>query len=390
MNLGSFRIGRIAGIDIQIHWSWLAIFALLIWALATGFYKDVGGDDWSQAERWFAAVVTTLLFFISVLLHELSHSLVAKRLGLPVSSITLFLFGGVSSLTEEPKSAKDEFRVAIVGPLTSFVIGAVLAIAFAVFLLNHEEASVPGAICGYLAFINLAVGLFNMLPGYPLDGGRVLRSALWARSGNVLKATRWAATSGTFISFGLIALGVVSILLGGFVQGVWFVIIGWFLRNTSDQAYQQVLLKNTLQGAKVGEMLNRSFVSAPPDISIAQLVSEHILGQGQRCVPIVVAGDLLGIVTMTDLRSVPAEEWPTASVFRVMTPKQRLHIVSPEDDIINALEMMAANNVHQLPVIDSNRDFVGFITRADVLRLIQIRLELSGAQPVDREPPARV
>jgi len=390
MNLGSFKIGRIAGIDIQIHWSWLAIFALLIWSLATGFYKDVGGDDWSEAERWVAAVVTTLLFFISVLLHELSHSLVAKRLGLPVSSITLFLFGGVSSLKEEPKSAKDEFRVAIVGPLTSFVIGAVLGIAFAVLLLNHEEASVPGAICGYLAFINLAVGLFNMLPGYPLDGGRVLRSALWARSHNVLKATRWAATSGTFISFGLIALGVASILFGGFVQGVWFIVIGWFLRNTSEQAYQQVLLKNTLQGAKAGEMLNRSFVSAPPDISIAQLVSEHILGQGQRCVPIVVAGDLLGIVTMSDLRSIPAEEWPTTSVFRVMTPKERLHIVSPEDDISSGLEMMATNNIHQLPVIDSNRNFVGFITRADVLRLIHIRTELSGARPVvDREPPAR-
>ncbi len=251
MNLGSFRIGRIAGIDIQIHWSWLAIFALLIWALATGFYKDVGGDDWSQAERWFAAVVTTLLFFISVLLHELSHSLVAKRLGLPVSSITLFLFGGVSSLTEEPKSAKDEFRVAIVGPLTSFVIGAVLAIAFAVFLLNHEEASVPGAVCGYLAFINVAVGLFNMLPRLP--AGRRTRAALRALGPQPQPATRRRAgrrRSGTFISFALIALGVFFILLGGFVQGVWFVIIGWFLRNTSEQAYQQVLLKNTLEGQR--------------------------------------------------------------------------------------------------------------------------------------------
>src|SRR5258708_13648031 len=153
MNLGSFKIGRIAGIDIQIHWSWLAVFVLLIWSLATGFYKDVGGDDWSEAERWVAAVLTTLLFFISVLLHELSHSLVAKRLGLPVSSITLFLFGGVSSLTEEPRSAKDEFRVAIVGPLTSFAIGSILAIAFPVFLLNHREASVPAAICGALPLI---------------------------------------------------------------------------------------------------------------------------------------------------------------------------------------------------------------------------------------------
>jgi Zn-dependent protease/CBS domain-containing protein len=390
MNLGSFKIGRIAGIDIQIHWSWLAVFVLLIWSLATGFFKDVGGDDWSEAERWVAAVVTTLLFFLSILLHELSHSLVAKRLGLPVSSITLFLFGGVSSLTQEPASAKDEFRIAIVGPLTSFIIGAVLAAAFGVFLLQHEETSVPGAVCGYLGFINVAVGIFNMLPGYPLDGGRVLRSALWARSRNMLKATRWAAVTGTFISFGLIALGVLFVLLGGFVQGVWFVIIGWFLRNTSEQAYQQVLLKNTLEGAKVGEMVNRSFASASPDISIQQLVNEHILGQGQRCVPIVVASDLLGLVTMTDLRTIPPEQWPATSVFRVMTPKERLHIVSPEDDITSALQMMAAENIHQLPVIDRDRNFVGFITRADVLRLINIRSELSGAASVDRQPPSRV
>jgi Zn-dependent protease len=390
MNLGSFKIARIAGIDIQIHWSWLAVFVLLIWSLATGLFKDVGGDDWSEAERWVAAVVTTLLFFLSVLLHELSHSLVAKRLGLPVSSITLFLFGGVSSLTQEPASAKDEFRIAIVGPLTSFIIGAVLAIAFGVFLLQGEETSVPGAVCGYLGFINVAVGIFNMLPGYPLDGGRVLRSALWARSHNQLKATRLAAATGTFISFGLIALGVLFILLGGFVQGVWFVIIGWFLRNTSEQAYQQVLLKNTLEGAKVGDMVNRSFASAPPDISIAQLVNEHILGQGQRCVAIVVASDLLGLVTMTDLRKVPPEQWPTASVFSVMTPKERLHIVSPEDDITSALQVMATENINQLPVIDSGRNFVGFITRADVLRLINIRSELSGSQPVDRQPPSRV
>ncbi len=390
MNMGSFKIARIAGIDIQIHWSWLAVFVLLIWSLATGFFEDVGGDDWSQAARWVAAVVTTLLFFISVLLHELSHSLVAKRLGLPVASITLFLFGGVSSLTEEPASARDEFRIAIVGPLTSFVIGAVLGAAFLVFLLQGKEASVPGAVCGYLAFINIAVGIFNMLPGYPLDGGRVLRSALWARSHNMLKATRWAATTGTIVSFGLIALGVLSILLGGFVQGIWFVIIGWFLRNTSDQAYQQVLLKNTLEGARVGEMVNRTFASAPPDLTVSQLVNEHILGQGQRCVPIVVAGDLLGLITMSDLRALPAEQWPTTSVYSVMTPKERLHIVSPEDEITRALQIMAAENIHQLPVIDRNRDFLGFITRADVLRLIHVRTELGAAAAVDRQPPSRV
>jgi Zn-dependent protease/CBS domain-containing protein len=380
MNTGSLKIGRIAGIDILIHWSWLAIFVLLIWSLAEGFFKDLG-DDWTPVERWGAAGVSTFLFFLSILLHELSHSLVAKRLGMTVKSITLFLFGGVSSLTEEPESARDEFRIAIVGPLTSFVLAAIAGLVFAVFLYAGEETSVPGLVAGYLGFINLAVGIFNMLPGYPLDGGRVLRSALWARSRNVLKATRWAAAAGTYVAFGLFALGGISIIFGGFVQGVWFIIIGWFLRNSSEQAYEQVLLKNTLEGAKVGTVINRAFVSAPPDMSLQQLVNEHIFGQGQRCVPVVVAGDLLGIVTMTDIRAVPPEQWPSTSVFRAMTPRERLLIVSPDDDVAAALQLMASRSIHQLPVIDSTRTFLGFITRGDVLSLINIRSEFASARP---------
>jgi CBS domain-containing protein len=262
----------------------------------------------------------------------------------------------------------------------SFFLAAIAGVTFAVFLYLGEESSIPGAIAGYLAFINLAVGIFNMLPGYPLDGGRVLRSALWARSHNVLKATRWVATAGTFIAFGLFALGGLSILFGGFVQGVWFVIIGWFLRNSSEQAYQQVLLKNTLEGTKVKDVLNRAYIAAPPDMSVQQLVNDHILGQGQRAIPIVVAGDLLGLITMSDLRNVPPEQWPTTSVFRAMTPRERLLVVSPDDDITKALELMAAHNVHQLPVVDNNRTFLGFITRGDVLSLIHIRTELAGAR----------
>lgn len=260
------------------------------------------------------------------------------------------------------------------------MIAVIASGIFAVFLLQDEESSIPGAIVGYLAFINLAVGIFNMLPGYPLDGGRVLRSVLWARSRNVLKATRSAATAGTYIAFGLFALGGLSILFGGFVQGVWFIIIGWFLRNSSDQAYQQVVLKNTLEGTKVGDVVNRAYVSAPPDMSVQQLVTEHILGQGQRCIPIVVAGDLLGLITMSDLRALPSDQWPTTSVFRAMTPREQLLVVSPDDDITTALEMMASHNIHQLPVIDSTRSFIGFITRADVLRLIHVRTELAGAR----------
>jgi len=374
----ALKIGRIFGIDIRIHWSWLAIFVLLLWWLAEGFYDDVNAySHWSAAERWLASGITTTLFFVSILLHELSHSLVARRLGLPVHSITLFIFGGVSSLTQEPDSPGQEFKMAIVGPLTSFALGIIAAGIAAGLWANGLDDTVPGAVAAYLAFINIAVGIFNMLPGYPLDGGRVLRASLWARTGSMLRATRWASRVGTIIAFGLMALGAVSALAGNWLGGVWFIVIGWFLRNTSEQAYQQLLYRNTLEGTKVGDIIDRSFEGAPPDIPLSELVNEYILGRGQRCVPVVVESNLLGLVTMGDLRRFPPDEWATTSAFRVMTPREQLHTVASDDELVSALELMAANDVHQLPVIDGF-DFSGFVTRADVIRRIQVKAELAG------------
>jgi CBS domain-containing protein len=216
-----------------------------------------------------------------------------------------------------------------------------------------------------------------MLPGYPLDGGRVLRATLWARSKSMLRATRWASNTGTFIAFGLMALGALSVLAGNFIGGVWFIVIGWFLRNTSEQAYQQLLYRDTLSGATVGEIIDTSFESAPPDIPLSEVVTQFVLGLGQRCVPVVVEGNLLGLVTMTDLRRIPPEEWPVTSAFRAMAPREKLHVVAPQDELTTALQLMADNDVHQLPVIDGN-DFKGFITRADVIRRIQVRAEVAG------------
>ncbi len=374
MGPGTFRLGRIAGIDILVHWSWFAIFLLLTWWLAVGFFGSVY-DGWSAGERWGAAVVASLMFFSSVLLHELSHSLMARRLGLPVKSITLFIFGGVSALEGEPATAGQELRVAIVGPLTSFVLagvfGALAGVAWAAGV-GDEPA---GAIAAYLGFINLALGVFNMLPGYPLDGGRVLRATLWARRGNLLSATRTAAGAGTFIAFGLIAAGVVSILAGSFIGGAWFIVIGWFLRNVSEGSYRQLLVHSTLEGTKVGQVVNRSFRSAPPDITLSQLVEDYFLAGGQRCVPVVAGQELLGLVTIADLKRVPQAEWQTTSVYRAMTPLDKLHTAGPQDDLTAALEAMAAHDVHQLPILEG-RLFVGFVTRADVLRLVQVRSEI--------------
>lgn len=372
----AFRIGRIAGIDIRIHWSWFAIFFLLIWWLAEGFYGREY-KDWSTAEAWTAAVISAFLFFSSVLVHELSHSLVAKRLGLPVTSITLFIFGGVSSLGAEPASAGDEFKVAIVGPGTSFALGALFGLIALIAFLSGAGDSQVGAIAQYLAIINVAVGIFNMLPGFPLDGGRVLRSALWAKADNLIKATRWATMGSRAISFGLIALGALIALTveGGVISGVWLIVIGWFLRNAAESSYQQLALRNALEGIKVREMVNRTFHAAPPDITLTQLVNEYMLFHSQRAVPIVAGEELLGLVSMSDLKRVPPEEWPATSAFRVMTPREKLFVVHPQEDLGRALEIMAGNDVHQVPVMEG-RVFLGFVTRADVLRLVQIKSDL--------------
>jgi Zn-dependent protease/CBS domain-containing protein len=373
---GSYRLLRVFGIDILVHWSWLAIFVLLTWWLSQDFFKD-DYEDWRGTERWAAAVVAALAFFVSILLHELAHSLVAKREGLPVKNITLFIFGGVSALGSEPETPGQEFRVAIVGPLVSFVLAVLFGVAALVAHLSGAGGRPPAAIAFYLAIINAAVGVFNMLPGYPLDGGRVLRAGLWARGRNLLTATRRASLAGSFLAFTLIALGVVSILVGNYIGGVWFVVIGWFLRNVSEASYKQLLLRTTLEGTKVGELVNRSFNAAPPDMSIDTLVQEYMLAGSQRCVPILVGEELLGLVTMQDLKRVPRDEWGTTSVFRAMTPRENLHQMDVRDDVAQALEVMAKENVNQLPVIEFGR-FVGFVTRADVMRLIQVRSELGG------------
>ena len=377
MGGGSYRLLRVFGIDILVHWSWFGIFALLTWWLATGFFHDEYGD-WTPEERWASAVAAALIFFVSILLHELAHSLVAKREGLPVTSITLFIFGGVSALGGEPSTPGQEFRVAIVGPLVSFVLAAMFGAAAIAGHFSGVGREPPSAIALYLAIINFAVGVFNMMPGYPLDGGRVLRAALWARGRNLLAATRRASLAGTFLAFILIALGVVSILAGNFIGGAWFIVIGWFLRNVSEASYQQLLFRSILEGTMVGEMVKRDFNAAPPDTSLDTLVQEFMLAFGLRCVPIVAGQELLGLLTMQDLRRVPREEWATTSVFKAMTPRQKLYTVDVREDVTEAMQIMARENVHQLPVMEAGL-FIGFITRADVLRLMQLRSELGPA-----------
>jgi Zn-dependent protease/CBS domain-containing protein len=370
---GTVRLFRIFGFDILIHWSWLLIFALLTWSLATGYLPDVY-PGWTRGRYWITGAVTTVLFFASVLAHELSHSLVARRRGLPVENITLFVFGGVSALGGEPRSAREEFWIAIVGPLTSFAAAVVFGVIWA--LTRDVEPPQIHAVAGYLAFINVAVGIFNLLPGFPLDGGRVLRSAVWGARGNMLEATRIASIAGRVIAGLMIALGILTAFTGGGFGGFWFILIGWFLWSAAENSYQQLLLSRTLHGLTAGALVQPGVPRVPPDTTLRRLANDYILAQQRRAFFVAPdGGEPLGLVTLSDLQKAPESQWDTLTVFRAMTPRERLITVTPQTDAQSALELMARHDLNQLPVV-AGGSVVGLLTRGALMRAIQLRQQL--------------
>ena len=381
----SFKLGRVLGIEIGIHWSWIFIFALVTWMFASTIFGEFY-PEWTEAQRWIGGAFVALIFFLSVLTHEMSHAIVSNRHGLPVRSITLFVFGGVANLTKEPDSPGLEFRIAIVGPLTSLTIGALFAAIWAA--LRPVSDGLAG-IAANLAIINASLAVFNMLPGFPLDGGRVFRSIIWLRNNNRLRATRTAARAGEWIAYGIMGIGVLYTLLGGLVSGIWFILIGLFLRNASSASYEQLVVEATLSGIRVRDVMRTDVESIPPDVSVEELVQEHVLRRNARCFAVMAAGDFAGLVTLSDIRKVPRDEWPATSVYRAMTPASRLHTVSPAENLTKVLQMMATFDVNQLPVV-YGRELVGILNRADVLRYIQVRQEIGDAAPdvADRVGPA--
>jgi len=373
----TFKFGKIAGIEIGVHWSWVFIFGLITWSLATGILETYY-SEWSETLRWGVGVIIAIIFFISILLHELSHSLVAKARGIHVEGITLFVFGGVSQLGREAESAGEEFQIAIVGPITSLAIGGGFAILWWVLQGPAPDAA---AIAAYLAFINAVIAAFNMLPGFPLDGGRVFRSIVWARNRNLLRATRIASRTGEVVAYSLMALGAAQFVAAGVDQlhflsnpvgGVWMFIIGMFLRNASASSYEQLVLQTTLEGITAGEIASRDFIPIPPDMKVDHLVSEMMLVGRGRSYPVVAGEEILGLITLTDAQKLERSKWPATSVYSVMTPFENLRTVSPDDEAAAVLGLMSETDVNQVPVVVGNR-IIGIISRADILRLIQMR-----------------
>jgi Zn-dependent protease/predicted transcriptional regulator len=389
-----FRIGRIFGIDIRVDWSWLLIFALVTWNLSNLFSQSHAG--WSPTLIWGLSVFAALLFFASVLGHELAHSLVAKAQGVPVRNITLFMFGGVSNIQRDPESAGGEFWMALVGPLTSLVFGGLLLLigGSAVGPLSGvtdptkivSQLSPLTALVLWLGSINLTLGIFNLIPGFPLDGGRVLRSILWAASGDLHRATRWAAGVGQIIAWAMILAGIgmvfglqVPFFGTGFVGGVWLAFIGWFLNTASTQSYRQLVVHDILDQTSVERVMRVDPPTVPSGISISTLVHDHVMGADDYGFPVLDGGRLVGIVTLEDVRKVARDNWDTAVVREIMTPANQLVTVSPADDAAGALDKLTQNDVRQLPVV-RGVELVGLLRRRDIIKWLQLHSEMSGGR----------
>jgi Zn-dependent protease/CBS domain-containing protein len=365
------NLGKVLGVPIQLDYSWFLIFILFTWLLAASYFP-VANPGWPVWEYWVLGAITSFMLFVSVLLHELGHSAVAIRNGIPVRSITLFIFGGVSQITKEPTRAITDFVVAASG------LGVSLVLAIFFFLLQPVVASAPPvlALVQYLTYINAVLLIFNLIPGYPLDGGRVFRSIVWGISKNYDRSTYIAATLGRIISFGFILLGVWLIFFGSFVNGLWIIFIGWFLENASAREAQQLSLHSMLTGRQVKQAMSRNFVTIPGDISLQQLTDDHILGQGRRFFIIQNGGGITGIMTLHKLREVPRTDWPATSVSKVMIPIDQMDHVSPDSELWDALQKMDEEGVNQLPVMEDG-ELRGVLTRENVISFLQTLRELT-------------
>jgi Zn-dependent protease/predicted transcriptional regulator len=364
---GSIRLGKIAGIEIDINYTWIIIVVLITWSLATQFTVLYRG--WSTVTYWIVGFLAAILLFVSVLLHELAHSLVARSRGLPVRSITLFIFGGVSNIEREPQSPGVEFWMAFVGPLTSIVIGI---IAYLLYLPLARTNSPLEAILSYLAITNILLGIFNLIPGFPLDGGRVLRSIIWKITGNLRTATRVASIAGEVIAVLFIVIGVLESFSGNFFGGIWLVFIGWFLLTAARTANSQAMLESIFRGVTVSQVMNPNPMTVPANISLQQLVDEYFLPYGLRSALVVQDDQLAGLITLSDIRHVPRDQWAQTPVGTVMIPVNRLHAVSPNQNLNDVLPLMTNNDVNQLPVVQDGR-VVGILSRDAIMRYIEVR-----------------
>ena len=364
----AFNIGKVFGIQLRLHYTWFIIFTLVTVSLVF--------PAWSQWDYWVMGIVTSLLFFASVVAHELAHSLVGKANGIPIRSITLFIFGGIAQMTREAARPGAEFKMAAAGPVCSLAIGG-LFLMVSRFTPGVTEPVIT--MIQWLAYINFALAAFNLLPGFPLDGGRVFRSILWRATGNYTRSTRIATQMGRGVGYLFIVGGILIAFLQPFglywFSGLWLAFVGWFLENAASASYRQAQWREVLHGVSAAQVMTSDIPVVPSDITVNRLVQEHVFPSGRHCFMVVDEGRLNGILTLHNIKSVSQQHWEVTQVKDIMTPVDKLKVAHLDQDALSILEQMDENNINQIPVVSEGR-VIGLIIRDNLIRFLRARAEL--------------
>lgn len=367
------KLGRIFGIQIGLHYSWFLIALLIVYSLSSQFHASNPG--WGDNVILAMSLATAVLFFVSLLTHELAHSLVATANQLPVKEITLFALGGVSQIEKNPTSAKIEFWMAFVGPLTSAVIGGICLTLASV--IGDPTSDPLMAMLRWLGYINLMLAGFNLIPGYPLDGGRVLRALIWWKTGDAERSTQYAARVGQVLAFGFIAFGILQYFGGAGIGGLWMAFIGWFLLQAARESDVQVGLTHALKGVRVGDVMTRDLPTVDGLLNVQNFVEQELLRTGRRYFFVLNKGEIVGMVTPHEVKQIDRAKWPFMTLHDIMRPLDDLRAVTPDAPLISALESMSRYDLNQLPVL-SNSHLQGVLSRAEVLSYVHTHAELRG------------
>lgn len=394
---GALRLGSIDGIEIVADPSLAVIFVLILSSLAMGVFPD-WHPKWSAGLCWVTASGAALLFLASVLAHELSHALIGRTRGVEITRITLFMFGGVAQMQSEPRSWRAELIMAAVGPATSLALGLLFALlaAMASGPIRINPADPRSAFAGlgpiatllfWLGPVNIVLGVFNLVPGFPLDGGRILRAVMWAVSGDLHRATHWASLAGRTFAWLLVCTGLLMILgvevplLGrGFINGLWLTFVGWYLNNAALLSYRELLLRESLEHVPVSKVMLTRFIRIAPQMRVTTLMDEYLMGSGQRAFPVEAEGKFLGIVSLSDLQKCVRGQWQTATVGEVMTPAAKLATIGPDEPALEALLILARRDLGQLPVVREEA-LLGLLRREDLLEWLSLHAERARAAP---------
>ena len=364
----SIQLGKLFGIPFKLHYSWFFIFIFITVILSYAYYPEVTDDSWSTAAYWGLGVLTSLLFFASVLIHELSHSAVAIREGMPVKSITLFFFGGVAQITREATKPTTELKMAIAGPLASITLAGLY---YGIFWISSGFNVYLAELCWWLALINGVLAVFNMIPGFPLDGGRVFRSIIWLVTGNYMRATRIATMAGRGVAYLFILGGIVLLFLPQWLfNGIWFLFLGFLLYSAATTSYRQAVLLDALRGFTAQDVMTRDPPLVPRNLTIKELIQRRFLPTSSQFFLVVEGESVGGLLTLRRIKGIPKEEWDIITTGQAMTPVEKLKAVRPSDDALGVLQRMDEENLNEIAVAGGGR-FIGVVVRENLIRFAQ-------------------